>query len=136
MKQPRSPRTSKRPPLSARLQAFCDAYRGNITQAAIAAGCPEKSAHTTGWRWLQKAEVKAEIARQQSARSKASIMSREQMQKELSEIASDRHAKTRDRLAAMSLLGKTRGDFSDNINLKGELTVHELVREALEKPPE
>lgn len=132
MKQPRSPRTK----LTPREQAFCDAYRGNATQAALDAGCPARSAHTTGWRWLQKAEVKAEIARQQRLRSRASILSREQMQKELSELALDRHLKPRDRLAAMALLGKTRGDFSDNINLKGELTVYELVREALEKPPE
>ena len=33
----------------------------NITKAAIAAGCKERSAHAVGWKWFKKAEIRAEI---------------------------------------------------------------------------
>jgi phage terminase small subunit len=42
---------------------FIEAYlvSKNITKAAIAAGCKERSAHAVGWKWFNKAEIKAEI---------------------------------------------------------------------------
>jgi phage terminase small subunit len=42
---------------------FIEAYLAskNITKAAIAAGCKERSAHAVGWKWLNKANIRAEI---------------------------------------------------------------------------
>ena len=42
---------------------FIEAYlaSNNITKAAIAAGCKERSAHAVGWKWFNKAEIRAEI---------------------------------------------------------------------------
>ena len=42
---------------------FIEAYLvfRNITKAAIAAGCKERSAHAVGWKWLNKADIRAEI---------------------------------------------------------------------------
>jgi phage terminase small subunit len=42
---------------------FIEAYliSNNITKAAIAAGCKERSAHAVGWKWINKTEIRAEI---------------------------------------------------------------------------
>jgi phage terminase small subunit len=42
---------------------FIEAYlvSKNITKAAIAAGCKERSAHAVGWKWFNKTEIRAEI---------------------------------------------------------------------------
>jgi phage terminase small subunit len=42
---------------------FIEAYlvSRNITKAAIAAGCKERSAHAVGWKWFNKAAIRAEI---------------------------------------------------------------------------
>jgi phage terminase small subunit len=42
---------------------FIEAYlvSRNITKAAIAAGCKERSAHAVGWKWFNKTEIRAEI---------------------------------------------------------------------------
>ena len=42
---------------------FIEAYlvSKNITKAAIAAGCKERSAHAVGWKWFNKAAIRAEI---------------------------------------------------------------------------
>jgi phage terminase small subunit len=42
---------------------FIEAYlvSKNITKAAIAAGCKERSAHAVGWKWFKKAAIRAEI---------------------------------------------------------------------------
>ncbi len=42
---------------------FIEAYlvSSNLTKAAIAAGCKERSAHAVGWKWFKKPEIRAEI---------------------------------------------------------------------------
>jgi phage terminase small subunit len=46
-----------------RQHIFIEAYlvSKNITKAAIAAGCKERSAHAVGWKWFKKAAIRAEI---------------------------------------------------------------------------
>jgi phage terminase small subunit len=48
---------------------FIEAYlvSRNITKAAIAAGCKERSAHAVGWKWFNTAEIRAEIDRRMAA---------------------------------------------------------------------
>jgi phage terminase small subunit len=48
---------------------FIEAYlvSKNITKAAIAAGCKERSAHAVGWKWFNTAEIRAEIDRRMAA---------------------------------------------------------------------
>ena len=42
---------------------FIEAYlvSSNLTKAAIAAGCKERSAHAVGWKWFNTAKIRAEI---------------------------------------------------------------------------
>jgi phage terminase small subunit len=48
---------------------FIEAYliHKNATKAAIAAGCNERSAHAVGWKWFNKADIRAEIDRRMAA---------------------------------------------------------------------
>jgi phage terminase small subunit len=48
---------------------FIEAYlvSKNITKAAIVAGCKERSAHAVGWKWFNKADIRAEIDRRMAA---------------------------------------------------------------------
>lgn len=117
--------------LTPREQAFADAYRGNATQAALEAGYSPKSAGTLGYRLIKRANVRAEIDRQGRERSKAAIVSREEMQQFFSEVVRDTLLPLRERLHAAQLLGKTRGDFSEKLEVKGELSLLDLVRESM-----
>ena len=48
---------------TSRQRLFIEAYlvSRNLTKAAIAAGCKERSAHAVGWKWFNKTEIRAEI---------------------------------------------------------------------------
>lgn len=129
--------TAKKPPrtkLNDREQTFCDAYRGNKTQAAIEAGYSAKSAATIGVRLYKKVHVQAEIRRQQLERQSAAVMDRTEMQSLFSATARDTRIGLAVRLKAAELLGKTRGDFTTKVELHGDL--HDLVLEAIGKPGE
>lgn len=127
---------STRVSLNDREQAFVDAYRGNKTQAAIEAGYSTKTAGTIGARLYKKVHVQAEIRRQQLERQNAALMDRTEMQKLFSSTARDTKLSIRERLKAAELLGKSRGDFSTRLEVKGSLELHDLVRESIEKPVE
>jgi phage terminase small subunit len=51
-----------------RQHLFVEAYlvSRNVTKAAIAAGCKERSAHAVGWKWFKKAAIRAEIDRRRA----------------------------------------------------------------------
>ena len=68
---------------------FIEAYlvSKNITKAAIAAGCNERSAHAVGWKWFNKAAIRAEIeARLASTLDRYAVTS-ERIMRELALIA-------------------------------------------------
>lgn len=137
--KPPSPATPKmKPPrttLNDRELAFVDAYRGNKTQAAIEAGYAPKNAGTQGQRLYQKTHVREAIRKAQQERHDAAVMDRIEMQKLFSSVARDQARPIALRLKAAELLGKTRGDFTSKLELQGNLTVHDLAREALEATP-
>jgi phage terminase small subunit len=68
---------------------FIEAYlvSKNITKAAIAAGCKERSAHAVGWKWFNKTEIRAQIdARLASTLDRYAVTS-ERIMRELALIA-------------------------------------------------
>ena len=68
---------------------FIEAYLAskNITKAAIAAGCKERSAHAVGWKWINKTEIRAEIeARLASTLDRYAVTS-DRIIRELAKIA-------------------------------------------------
>jgi phage terminase small subunit len=68
---------------------FIEAYlvSNNITKAAIAAGCKERSAHAVGWKWINKAEIRAEIDRRMAALFDRYAVTSERIIRELALIA-------------------------------------------------
>lgn len=123
-------------PLDRREQVFAEKYRGNASQAALEAGCTPASAGTMGWRMYGRPHVRAEIERLSKLRTDAAVMDREEMQRLFSATARDAMLPVRDRLFAAQLLGKTRGDFSEKLEVKGELSLLDLVRESAGKKTE
>ncbi|MBQ8091375.1 MAG: terminase small subunit [Pyramidobacter sp.] len=105
--------------LTEKQQRFVDAYDGNATQAAIAAGYSKKTARMMGRENLTKPYILAEIRNRETKRRTPMIASREERQAFWTEIMRDRHEKTQDRLKASELLGKSEADFIDRQELTG-----------------
>jgi len=95
---------------------FIEAYTGNATKAAIAAGYSEKTAYRIGAELLQKTSVKGAIQQREEQRLSEVIASREERQTFWSAIMRDSEEKTADRLKASELLAKSCGDFLERID--------------------
>lgn len=105
--------------LTAKQQRFVDAYDGNATKAAIAAGYSEKTAYAIGQSNLKKVEIIAAIKARETARTTPLIMTRQQRQELWTKIALDANEQTRDRLKASELLGKSEADFIERQEISG-----------------
>jgi len=68
---------------------FIEAYlvSKNITKAAIAAGCKERSAHAVGWKWFNNAAIRAEIYRRMAALLDRYAVTSDRIMRELALIA-------------------------------------------------
>jgi phage terminase small subunit len=68
---------------------FIEAYlvSKNITKAAIAAGCKERSAHAVGWKWFNTAAIRAEIETRLAATLDRYSVTSDRIIRELAKIA-------------------------------------------------
>ena len=105
--------------LTAKQQRFVDAYDGNATKAAIAAGYSEKTAYSAGQRLLKNDEILTAIQERENRRIQPLIMTREERQTMWSEIARDKGERTQDRLKASERLGKSEADFVERQEISG-----------------
>jgi phage terminase small subunit len=120
------------------MRRFAELYDGNGVEAARHAGFKGDPATlaSTAYRLLRNDEVRELI----SARSKdvsilPLIMSREERQELWSRLAVDPGVEPTVRLRASELLGKSQADFTEKLEVKGELTLLDLIREARGKKP-
>lgn len=116
--------------LNAKQSAFVAAYKGNATEAAIAAGYSVKTARSQGQRLLTNGDIMHAIKTRQSRREKKTIATREERQEfwtrvmlgeEKERVVVDGQIvevppKMADRLKAADLLGKSEGDFLDRVD--------------------
>lgn len=119
-----------------RQQRFVELYNGNGVEAAKRAGYKGDSATlaSTAYRLLRIDEVKAAIAaREEGSSLLPLIMSREERQELWTRLAADPEVEPNVRLKASELLGKSQADFTEKLEVKGELTLLELVRRARAK---
>jgi phage terminase small subunit len=119
--------------LSTREQAFVHAYDGTGTEAAGAAGF-KGNKHVlavSASRLLRKPAVRMAIAKRTEGDMERFILSREERQELWSKLALDEQLDPADRLKALELLGKSQADFTEKLELKGELTLLELLRESM-----
>lgn len=64
------------------------------------------------------------------------IADREERAETLTMLMRNPNVDTKDRLKALELLGKMHSDYTDRLEVKGEITtLHELVRSLAEEPP-
>ena len=104
--------------LTVKQRRFVEAYTGNATAAAIEAGYSGKTAHSIGQENLTKPEIIVAIQARETVRTAPLIADREARQTFWSTTMNDHGAAMRDRLKASELLGKSEGDFLDNVNLR------------------
>ena len=105
--------------LTAKQRRFVEAYDGNATQAAIAAGYSEKTAEVIGHENLRKPKILAEIKSRETIRSTPLIASRAERQQFWSSVMRDKEQMMRDRLKAAELLGKSEADFIERQEITG-----------------
>lgn len=106
--------------LSVKQRRFIEAYDGNATAAAIAAGYSPKNARNTGARMLTKANIRAALRDREEERSALIIATREERQAFWTEIMRDENTMIMAKLKASELLAKSEGDFLDRHELTGK----------------
>lgn len=106
--------------LSPQQKKFVQAYMGNATEAAIAAGYSAKTARSQGQRLLTNVDIKKAIEQRETKETNKLIATREQRQEFWTKIMYDDQADMKDRLKSSELLGKSQADFTDKTELSGK----------------
>lgn len=112
-------RAMARNELTAKQRRFVEAYDGNATQAAIAAGYSQKIARQMGQVNMTKRVILAEIKARETIRCTPLIASRAERQQFWSSVMRDKDQQMRDRLKAAELLGKSEADFVERQEITG-----------------
>ena len=105
--------------LTTRQQRFVDAYDGNATAAALAAGYSKRTAQRMGSENLSKPLVAEAIRARERERASPVIATREERQAFWTATMRNVKAEMRDRLKASELLGKSEADFVDRVEASG-----------------
>lgn len=107
--------------LSVKQRRFVEAYDGNATAAAIAAGYSPKTAYSAGQRMLKNVEILTAIQERENKRMESTILTREERQAFWSDIIRSEDEKNiMAKLKASELLAKSEGDFLDRHELTGK----------------
>ena len=104
--------------LTPKRQAFVQAYAGNATTAAKAAGYSERTAHVIGHELLKKPEIQEAIQNRTGERVNSLIADREERQAFWTSVLRDEGTDLKDRLRASELLARSEGDFLDRIEAR------------------
>ena len=99
---------------------FIQAYMGNATEAAIAAGYSAKTARSQGQRLLTNVDIRKEIEKREVKQTNKLIATREQRQEFWTSIMYDSEADMKDRLKSSELLGRSQADFTDKTEVTGK----------------
>jgi phage terminase small subunit len=116
-------------------QKFALIYDGNGLESARSAGY-EGGNHAlavSASRLLRDPRVRDIIAQRTEADVERFILSREERQELWSQLALDTTLDASDRLKALELLGKSQADFTEKLEVKGDLTLRDLLRESMGK---
>ena len=115
---------AKEPKLTPKQRAFIEAYAGNATEAAKAAGYSEKTAYSAGQRLLKGVEIQNAIREREEMEARERIATRQQRQEFWTNLMRDRKRKDFVRLKASELLGKSEADFIDKKQVDLTATVN------------
>ena len=103
--------------LNAKRQAFVDAWEGNATAAALAAGYSPKTAYSQGQRLSKIVEVQEAIKAREAQRLAPTIATRQERQEFWTSVLRNEEEAMKNRLKAAELLGKSEGDFLERVEM-------------------
>lgn len=111
--------------LTARQQAFVDAFDGNGTAAARAAGYKgsDNTLAVQARRLLRNAQIRAAIDARLGPDAKKRIADREERQAFWTSVMRDANKKMDARLKASELLGKSEADFKEKVEHSGGMSL-------------
>lgn len=115
--------------LTVRQRRFAEAYTGNGVEAAQLAGYTGSKATlaVTAYHTLRHPKVRELIAKRDDGVLNSLRLNREERQELWSRMAVDPDLDAAARLRASELLGKSEADFTEKLEVKGELTLEMLV---------
>jgi len=115
--------------LTAKQQAFVEAYAGNATDAARKAGYTgnDKTLGVTGSRLLANARVAAAINSRAAPARTSRVMEREELQAFWSDIVRDHEESMQNRLHAGDSLAKSHGMFLTKVEHTGKFTLEQWL---------
>ena len=105
--------------LNARQRAFVEAYCGNATEAAIAAGYSAKYAGRNADKLLKNTKVQEALKEREDKRLASLIATRERRQRFWTEVMENPNEDMKERLKASELLAKSEGDFIERREITG-----------------
>lgn len=110
--------------LTAKQQAFVEAYAGNATTAALAAGYSKKTAAFIGAENLKKPQIQDAIKAREARRLAPTIATRQERQEFWTSVLRSEDEAMKDRLKAAELLGKSEGDFLERVEMDQTVSVN------------
>lgn len=114
--------------LTIKQKKFCDLYMksGNATQSYMSAGYATKGdgARVEASKLLTKPNIKEYIAKKQAKIENKRIMSIQEAQEFLTNIANTDKERTNDKLKAVELLVKMQGGFLDRLNVNADVSLN------------
>ena len=117
----KSKNMTKVKPLTPKQKAFVSVYNGNATESAILAGYSERSAGSIAVGLMNNPLIVRMIRSRQDQEQKIKILSRQERQAFWSTVANDPEQKMQDRLRASELLAKSECDFTEKVEVDGNL---------------
>ena len=109
--------------LNARQKSFCEFYvvSGNATEAAIKAGYKEKYAGVNADKLLKNTNIQKYIEELQEKAKGNRIMTAIERREFLTKMILKEETKDTDRLKALDILNKMDGEYTQKLEVKGEL---------------
>lgn len=124
--------------LNARQKAFCEFYVvcGNATEAAKKAGYSETYSKNRIHELLKNVGICGYVEELQKKAQSSRIMSAVERKEWLTKVLNDDEAKLNDKLKALDILNKMDGEYTEKVQLSGELNTNpfkNLTTEELRK---
>jgi phage terminase small subunit len=115
--------------LTVRQRRFVELYDGNATEAAAKAGYTgtRRTLAVTGYWLMRNPKIRERVDAKQEGLLRRFHLNREERQELRSEMAVDPDLEPSLRLKALEQLGKAEADFTERLEVKGELTLEMLV---------
>lgn len=114
---------AKKETVNRKEKKFCEYFvaTNNGTESAIKAGYSERSAATTAYRLLRKAEIQEYINKLTKNDDNSRIMNMQQIHEFWTSVVNDKKAKLSDRLKASEYIAKSNAAFITKTEISGKV---------------